>query len=124
MRVGWNDGQTESFTFTEIDRTIAVGLSRDQPFRRRPDDVCGIAYVSNGLSAAHRDYLAAGGLGFILGDGQLNYQPEQILEMYYRWTFRGVDLHLTPDYQFIGNPGYNHDRGPLSVWSLRVHGEF
>ena len=77
----------------------------------------------NGLSSAHRDYLAAGGLGFILGDGRLNYGPETILEVYYQARLAKA-LFVSLDYQFVDRPGYNRDRGPVSIFGLRVHVEF
>ena len=89
----------------------------------RPKDTVGLAGVVNGLGGPHRDYLAAGGLGFILGDGRLNYGPEMILETYYNWQMRkGVNLML--DLQGIDNPGYNRDRGPLFVVAVRAHFEY
>ena len=123
LRVGWNDGKTESWAFTEIDRTLSGGVSLKGADWHRPDDVLGIAGIVNGLSRDHRDYLAAGGLGFIIGDGRLNYGTESILETYYSLALlKGVALSL--DYQYITNPGYNKDRGPVSIWSSRIHFEF
>ena len=84
MRLGWNDGHTETFAFTEIDRTANAGLSVKGTRWHRPNDNFGIAGLMNGLSKDHRDYLAAGGLGFIIGDGQLNYKTEDVIESYYR----------------------------------------
>ena len=74
----------------------------------------------NGLSQAHRAYLAAGGVGFILGDGRLNYGPEEILETYYNWEIR-KHINVTFDFQAVGNPGYNRDRGPVTIGGLRLH---
>src|SRR5207237_3208795 len=84
-RVGWNDGHTESWAFTEIDATLAMGLLLKGKCWNRPQDQVGLAGVINGISNGHRDYLAAGGLGFILGDGRLRYNPAEILETYYNW---------------------------------------
>ena len=81
-RLGWNDGQTESWAFTEIDRTASIGLQIKGTRWKRPDDRLGFALLFNGLSGAHRDYLAAGGVGFNVGDGRSNYGPEQIFETY------------------------------------------
>lgn len=120
LRAGWNDGHTESWAFTEIDRTLALGLLRKGTLWRRPEDEVGTAVAINGLSQPHADYLAAGGLGFILGDGRLNYAPEVIWETYYAWQVRTF-LIITTDFQYIFNPGYNADRGPVAVGSLRVH---
>ena len=123
-RIGWNDGQTETWAFTEIDRTAAIGMSLKGTGWRRSQDVVGLALACNGLSAAHRDYLAAGGYGFIIGDGALNYQPEMIVESYYRWEVKKDAFWISPDFQFVNNPAYNHDRGPVTIWGLRAHFEF
>ena len=121
-RLGWNDGATESFAYTEIDRTAAMGSDfRGKPWRR-PLDKVGAAFVVNGISGDHRRYLALGGLGFLLGDGALNYGLEQIFETYYTaHIWRGISL--AADYQHVANPGYNRDRGPASIVSFRVHFE-
>ena len=89
----------------------------------RPDDKIGIAAAINGLSKDHRDYIAAGGLGILIGDGALNYRQEKILETFYGWYIM-KGLILTLDYQFMMNPAYNADRGPISFFSARLHGEF
>jgi high affinity Mn2+ porin len=122
-RASWNDGQTEILSFTDIDRSVSGGLSIKGSFWGRPDDTVGIGGAVNGLSDAHRNYLAAGGLGLIIGDGQLNYSPERIFETYYSYVLR-KGITLTADYQFIVNPAYNADRGPVSVFAGRLHGEF
>ena len=123
MRGGWNDGRTETFAFTEIDRSLAAGVLVKGGAWQRAEDSIGIAGYLNGISQAHRDYLAAGGQGFFLGDGRLNYAQERILELFYSLrVVRGT--WLTADYQHIANPGYNRDRGPAQVWNLRVHFEF
>ena len=121
-RLGWNDGANESFAYTEIDRTAAVGSDfRGRPWGRAKDKV-GVAFVANGISGDHRRYLALGGDGFILGDGGLNYGLEKILEAYYTaHVWRGISVAF--DYQHVNNPGYNQDRGPVSVFSFRVHVE-
>jgi high affinity Mn2+ porin len=122
-RAGWNDGHTESWAFTEIDRTASLGVSLKGTKWSRPDDVAAIAGVINGLSKDHRDYLRSGGVGFIVGDGKLHYAPEQIIEAYYDWQV--VDhLWVTPDFQFVDHPAYNADRGPVAIWGLRIHAEF
>jgi high affinity Mn2+ porin len=123
VRAGWNDGQSESWAFTEIDQTGAVGLSLKGTAWRRPTDEVGVAFVANGLSNAHRDYLAAGGLGFIIGDGALHYAPEEILETYYNWQPREW-LGVTADFQGVNNPAYNQDRGPVAIFGIRVHMAF
>ena len=119
-RLGWNDGATESFCFTEAERSLSIGTQIAGGFWHRPADRVGIAFVANELGNAHADYLGDGGLGFVLGDGRLNRRPEIITETYYslqllRWFV------VSADYQFIDNPGYNRDRGPVSVVSLRGH---
>lgn len=123
FRAGWNDGRTETFAFTEIDRTFQGGFSLQGVRWQRPDDTVAVAVVVNGISSAHRDYLDAGGLGFLLGDGRLSYGPETILEWYYQARLF-KSLYVSLDYQFVDNPGYNRDRGPVSIFGLRVHVEF
>ena len=122
-RVGWNDGHTESWAYTEIDNTIALGLRWDGKIWSRPDDEIGLAVTSNGVSAPHRHYLAAGGLGFIIGDGKLRYGREDAFEIYYNLAIR-KGLNFSLDFQEIGNPAYNRDRGPVSVVAMRLHFEF
>ncbi len=119
-RLGWNEGANESFAYTEIDRTAVIGTDfRGNPWHRSQDKL-GAAFVVNGLSGDHRRYLELGGLGFILGDGGLNYGQEKIVEAYYTaHLWRGVSA--AGDYQFVANPGYNQDRGPASVFSIRIH---
>jgi high affinity Mn2+ porin len=119
-RFGWNDGNTETFCYTEADWTLSIGAQLAGASWRRKSDRVGIAVAANGLSDAHADYLAAGGVGFELGDGRLGYRPETIVETYYlvqivKW------LAITVDYQFIADPAHNADRGPVSVVSLRAH---
>ncbi len=81
-RASWNDGQNEILSFTDIDRSLSGGVSIKGSYWGRPNDTMGVGGAINGLSAAHRDYLAAGGIGLLIGDGQLNYRPEQILELH------------------------------------------
>jgi high affinity Mn2+ porin len=121
-RLGWNEGHYESFAYTEIDNTLLVGADMRGGRWHRAGDKVGIAFVTNGLSADHRAYLAAGGEGFLLGDGKLNYGRENILETYYTArAYRGLFPAL--DVQVIDNPGYNRDRGPVIVGSVRLHVE-
>jgi hypothetical protein len=115
-RVGWNDGHTESFAFTEADRSASLG---GQARGWGQDDRWGLAASVQDLSPEQRAYLQAGGLGFVLGDGRLNPGHEQILEAYYAWA-PCAWLRLSPDVQFIWNPGYNRDRGPVHVTGLRL----
>jgi high affinity Mn2+ porin len=122
-RLSWNDGQTEEWQFTDADRAASAGVSIKGSFWHRPDDVLGIAGAINGLSSNHAKYLAAGGLGIDTGDGALTYGTERILETYYdAQIYKGV--HVAFDYQFVSNPAYNQDRGPVSVFSGRLHWEF
>jgi high affinity Mn2+ porin len=122
-RAGWDDGKSETWAFTEVDRTISAGLSAHGKSWGRPDDVVAVAGLVDGLSDLHRRYLAAGGLGIIAGDGRLNYGTENILETYYAWRLV-EQVTATFDYQFIDHPAYNRDRGPVSVIGLRLHAEF
>jgi high affinity Mn2+ porin len=122
-RWSWNDGKTEIMAFADIDASLALGASIKGTRWGRPDDVIGIGGVVNALSRDHRDFIAAGGLGVLIGDGQLNYRRERILESYYAYALN-KQLTLTGDYQLITNPAYNADRGPVSVFSGRLHGEF
>ncbi len=123
IRVGWNDGQNETWAYTEIDRTISGGLTSNLSSIGRPDDNCGAAFVFNGISAAHRAYLNSGGYGFIIGDGKLpHYGAESIIEAYYLFQFNRI-LGISLDYQFVANPAYNRDRGPVNLGAIRVHFE-
>jgi hypothetical protein len=121
-RLGWNDGKYVSWAFTEIDQTFNAGLSIKGTKWHRPDDNWGIAGAINGISNGHRDFLKGGGYGFIIGDGALNYGNEFILETYYSARFFQF-LWMTFDYQFVNNPAYNMDRGPVHVFALRAHVE-
>ena len=123
LRAGWNDGKTESFAFTEIDSTLAAGVQLSGARWARADDRLGVAFVSNGLSRGHRDYLAAGGSGFVLGDGALRYGREQIVEAYYRIA-PVKHVQFSPSFQYIRNPGMNSDRGPVKFVSFRLHLEY
>ena len=129
-RVGWNDGKTESFAFTEVDNQVSAGGQVSGSLWQRKDDRLGAALVSEGLSAPHREYLAAGGSGFLLGDGRLNYRREGILEIYYRAQLTDsiagapIKVQVSPDFQFIRNPGFNADRGPAGFWGIRAHLEY
>ena len=122
-RLGWNDGRTESWAFTEIDRTASAGLLWKGTSWSRPEDRVGLAVVVNGVSGPHRDYLAAGGVGFIVGDGALRYGPEEILEAFYSLQVRkGIVVSL--DLQGVNNPAYNRDRGPAGIAGVRAHFEY
>lgn len=123
-KLSYNDGKTQTWFFTEIDRSLSFGGVLKGTSWKRGDDELGLAFVANGLSQPHRDYLAAGGYGFIIGDGKLNYGTEMIGELYYKINALEKKLWLSPGYQFIVNPAYNKDRGPVNVLSLRMHVEF
>jgi high affinity Mn2+ porin len=122
-RWGWNDGHNESFVYTEADRTLELGGDYSGDAWHRKNDRAGAAFSLNAISGDHARYLALGGIGFLLGDGALNYGHEKIIEAYYtahlwRGTFASFDL------QHINNPGYNKDRGPVLVPGLRLHVDF
>jgi high affinity Mn2+ porin len=124
LKAGWADGDIEPWDFTDIDRTVSGGVSIGGKSWGRPDDTIGIAGVVNGISSAHIAFLNAGGLGILIGDGQLtNYGLEKIFEAYYSIALN-ASTKLTFDYQFIANPGYNADRGPANVFAGRLHWQF
>jgi high affinity Mn2+ porin len=122
-RWSWNDGRNEIMAFTDIDQSLSFGTSIKGTLWGRAKDTVGIGTAINGLSRDHRDFIAAGGLGVLIGDGQLNYRTERILETYYSIGLFDA-VNLTFDYQFVANPAYNADRGPVSVFSGRLHAEF
>lgn len=118
-RAGWSDGATESFAFSEVDEHLSAGVQLAGDRWGRGDDRAGIALVRHGISSVHQRYLALGGSGFLLGDGALRYGPETILEAYYRIQL-GPWIQLSPDLMLIANPGYNRDRGPAAVSTMRL----
>ena len=122
-RVGWNDGKYASWAFTEIDRTLSGGFSIKGNKWKRAEDVLGMGTAINGISEDHQLFLKEGGYGFIIGDSKLNYGLESIIEAYYSAALLKF-LWLTLDYQFIKNPGYNKDRGPVNVFGVRAHVEW
>jgi high affinity Mn2+ porin len=123
-RAGRAAGNVESYEFTDIDRTVSVGLSLQGTRWHRAGDTVGLAAISNGISAARERYLNAGGLGILVGDGRLPHPgPEQIIETYYSVALSKA-AHLSFDYQWIDHPAYNRDRGPVSVVAVRVHAQF
>jgi len=123
-RAGWADGNIEPWDFTDIDRSVSAGVSINGKQWGRPDDTIGLAGVVNGISGVHEAFLNAGGLGILIGDGQLpNPGLEQIVEMYYSYAL-SASTRLTFDYQFIANPAYNADRGPVNVFAGRYHTAF
>ena len=122
-RAGLAGGNVEPYEFTDIDRTVATGLSLSGKPWGRPNDTFGLAGIVNGISGAHAAYLSAGGLGILVGDGRLaNLGSERIIEALY--SFPVGSWLATVDYQFIVNPAYNRDRGPVSVIGMRLHAQF
>jgi high affinity Mn2+ porin len=122
-RFGWNEGQHESYAYTEVDQTVQLGTDYTGDRWRRKFDKVGAVLVSNAISADHQHYLERGGKGFLLGDGALNYGRENIFEAYYNLhVWRGIFTAF--DLQHMNNPGYNRDRGPVLVPGLRIHLEF
>jgi high affinity Mn2+ porin len=122
-RLGWNEGQHESFAYTEVDQTLEFGGDYSGRAWARPNDKIGLTFVSNAIKRDHQEYLKLGGLGFLLGDGKLNYAREDIVESYYNvHAWRGVYYAL--DLQYINHPGYNQDRGPVLFESVRMHVDF
>jgi len=123
-RAGWADGNVEPWDFTDIDSTVSAGISLKGKQWGRPDDTVGIAGVINGISAVHEAFFNAGGLGILVGDGQLpNPGLEKIFETYYSYALSD-STQLSADYQFIDNPAYNRDRGPVNVFAGRFHWQF
>lgn len=119
-RLGWNEGQNESYAYTEVDQETEVGADWRLERWKRPVDKVGVAFITNGISRLHQLYLALGGNGFLLGDGRLTYGREDILETYYTaHLWRGV--YISPELQWAVHPGYNQDRGPVIVPGLRLH---
>jgi high affinity Mn2+ porin len=124
LRASANDGRDEAYEFTEINRSISAGLSLKGTSWSRTDDTVGLAGVVNAISRDARDYFAAGGLGILIGDGRLpHYGSEDILEAYYSAQLASW-FTATADYQFVANPAYNRDRGPVSVITARLHAQF
>jgi high affinity Mn2+ porin len=124
FRAGWADGHKEPWDFTDVDRTVQGGVSINGKSWGRPDDTIGIAGIINGISNDHIAFLNAGGIGILIGDGQLtNYGTEKILEAYYSYAMT-PSTRFTLDYQLVGNPGYNADRGPANIFAARAHWQF
>jgi high affinity Mn2+ porin len=119
-RLGWNDGRSEAWTFADVSCTATLGLSLKGGFWGRPEDTFGLAGVLNGITREARDFFAAGGTGILAGDGNLNYGWEKVMETYYDFQIWKT-LHGALDYQFVSDPAYNRDRGPVSVLGARLH---
>lgn len=122
-RLGWSDGQNEAWVFADVDRTATLGVSLKGESWHRPEDTFGLAGVLNGISHVHQQFFEAGGTGILGGDGALNYGWEEAIEIYYDFSV-WKSLHATLDYQFVSNPAYNRDRGPISILGARLHWEF
>ena len=122
-RVGWNDGQEQAWMFSDVDYTASLGLSINGESWHRPDDTFGLAGAANGISKVEQEFFAAGGTGILAGDGNLNYGWEKILETYYDFKIWKT-IHGAVDCQFITDPAFNRDRGPVSVVGARLHWEF
>jgi high affinity Mn2+ porin len=118
-RIGWNDGGTESGNF-ETDRFLSLGGQLSGARWHRKEDRVGVGVAQSDLTSSHKDYLAAGGLGGLVGDGNLRYGSERVAEAYYSYQC-SKHLTLSLDYQYVSNPGYNRDRGPVSFLALRAH---
>jgi high affinity Mn2+ porin len=120
--LGWSDGQNEAWVFADVDRTASLGLSIKGEFWGRAKDTVGLAGIVNGISRVHQEFFAAGGTGILAGDGNLSYGWEKVVETYYDFQIWKT-LHGALDYQFITDPAYNRDRGPVSVIGARLHWE-
>jgi len=124
-RASMNEGNNEAFDFTEINQSIAAGLSLHGDHWGRHNDTLGFAAVVNGLSKNAKAYFSGGGMGILIGDGNLNYDSEKIMEIYYAYSLPGFEhLMLSANYQRVINPAYNQDRGPINIFGTRIHAEF
>jgi hypothetical protein len=120
LRAGWNDGKTESWAFTEVERTLSMGLSASGRAWGRSGDRVGLGFAANGLNRDHRDYLAAGGYGFMVGDGRLAYSAERVVDAYYALAF-GSFGSFSLEAQRFEHLAFNRDRGPATIYGLRLH---
>ncbi len=124
LRASFSDGRTEAYEFSDIDRSISGGFSLSGASWHRPKDTLGAAYVVDGISKAHKEFFEQGYLGILVGDGKLtNAAPEQVLETYYSFAVR-TGIKISADYQLVNHPAYSDDRGPVHIFSGRVHVEF
>lgn len=122
-RLSWNDGRTQNWSFTEMDRAVSAGLSVNGARWGRGRDTAGLGFNLGWISDGRRRFLEAGGAGFIVGDGRLSYRPEFVTEAYYSFhAAAGVDV--TANYQFLLNPAYNAGRGPVHLLALRLRTAF
>jgi high affinity Mn2+ porin len=122
-RVGWSDGHNEAWVYADVDRSASLGTSIKGAIWGRPDDTYGLAAVVNGISKIHQEFLEAGGTGILAGDGRLTYGLEKALETYYDFHVWKT-VRVAADYQFVVDPAYNRDRGPVSIFGGRLHWEF
>lgn len=122
-RAGWADGGVETDGFAESDSAFSLGAQISGAHWKRAKDIFGVAYGQSGISGSHQQYLGEGGLGFNLGDGALSYGPESVFEAYYLYQV-SKSFALTADAQLISCPGYNRDRGPANILSLRARYAF
>ena len=122
-RLGWNDGHEVAWTYTDANWSASLGVSVKGAAWHRPDDTFGLAGVLSGASHEQIEFLKAGGTGILNGDGNLTYGCEKVLETYYDFPI-GKAAHFTFDYQFVGDPAFNRDRGPVSIFAVRLHWEF
>jgi high affinity Mn2+ porin len=122
-RLGWSDGHTEAWAFADVDRTATLGVSVKGEFWKRPNDTFGLGGVLDGITRVHQEFFGAGGIGILAGDGALNYGWEKVLETYYDFQIWKT-IHGALDYQFVTDPAYNRDRGPVSILGARLHWEF
>ena len=124
MRAGLAEGGREVYEFTDVDKTFAIGLSLQGASWNRPNDTAGLATVIDDISRRYKNVLAAGGLGILVGDGALpDSGPEQVVEAYYSFAVTSY-AHVTADYQFVNNPAYDRDRGPVSILGVRLHAQY
>jgi len=121
IRIGWNDGKTETWSFTEADQSLSLGLSANGKSWKRASDNLGIAFAMNALSATHKAYIVRGGYGLNIGGMPQTYSPEMIGELYYSFKPLKKSIWLSGSYQLCVNPGYNNAYGPLSIFSIRAH---
>jgi high affinity Mn2+ porin len=122
-RLGWNDGLEEAWTYTDVNYSASLGLSVNGALWHRPGDTFGVAGVLSGISRENQEFLEAGGTGILDGDGALTYGREKVLETYYDFLV-WKNLHFALDYQFVDDPAFNRDRGPVSIFGARVHWQF
>jgi len=122
-RLGWNNGQTEGWMYTDANWTASLGASVNGSAWHRPNDSAGLAYVTSGASASAQKYLEAGGLDIVDGDSGLTYGSEKVTEIYYSFSV-WKNIYATPDFEFVANPAFNRSRGPVPVLGVRLHWQF